>query len=242
MSAPRRSEAKTRSDAVYDELKQAIITAAFEPGSALTEAELAGHFGVSKTPIREALLRLFAEGLVEVVARSGYRVAPVTVRGAIELFGLRALLEGEALAQAASNAADLDDLHALLQASNGTPTARDHDAVSAFVLRDVEFHRRLAALSGNAELVRVLHATLERISRIYHLALAALPDASALVHRHDDLIGALLAGDRDLIRDIAAAQARAAQRVVVDALLGSHAVRSFNLTTRLHAVEDRTPA
>src|SRR5262245_7100114 len=86
----------TLADEAYRELKRRIVMLELAPGSQFREADVASTLGLGKTPVREALLRLRLEGLVHVQSRSGYRVAPITLKSARSVCELRALLEGEA--------------------------------------------------------------------------------------------------------------------------------------------------
>src|SRR5262249_37093509 len=90
-------------DRAYKVITTRLIELKMPPGVTFTEAALASDLGISKTPVREALGRLRLEGLVEVAARSGYRVTPVTLKDAHDLFAVRLILETEAASLAAKN-------------------------------------------------------------------------------------------------------------------------------------------
>ena len=101
-----------RREEIYQRLRAEILSCGLAPGLHLHEAELAERFLVSKSPIRDALMRLEAERLVLVAPRKGYRVAPVSVSDSRDLFGLRMVLEQAAAPDVAANAA-MADLEAL---------------------------------------------------------------------------------------------------------------------------------
>ena len=90
-----------RADALRDQLEQDIVTGALRPGERLDEQSLAARFGVSRTPIREALMQLASAGLVELQARRGAFVASLSLREVIERFEVMAALEGACGALAA---------------------------------------------------------------------------------------------------------------------------------------------
>src|SRR5690242_1434669 len=86
------TSAASKGEQAYQSIKGRILELHMAPGAPFKEGELATRLGLGKTPVREALARLRREGLVEVAPRSGYRVSPVTLRRARELFGLRTVL------------------------------------------------------------------------------------------------------------------------------------------------------
>ena len=88
---PRRSAAEI----AYDQLRQAVITLALPPGTILSRADLAARLGVSQTPVREALIRLQEEGLIDVVPHSATRVARIDLASARETSFLRLSVEVE---------------------------------------------------------------------------------------------------------------------------------------------------
>jgi DNA-binding GntR family transcriptional regulator len=88
-------------DNVYDALRSAILTCDLSPGQELREQDLAAQYAVSRSPVRDALLRLEGERLVTVLPRQGYRVNPVSVADARDIFGLRLVIEPACAAAAA---------------------------------------------------------------------------------------------------------------------------------------------
>src|SRR6478735_7144479 len=85
----------TLADRAYIEIKRRVVAVEIPPGASFSETDLAEALELGKTPVREALMRLRLEGLVQVQPRSGYRVTEVTLRDARDVCDLRALLEGE---------------------------------------------------------------------------------------------------------------------------------------------------
>ena len=80
-------------DGVYEQIRADILSCALVPGSAVYENELAQRYSVSKSPVRDALLRLQEHGLVEVLPRKGYRIRPISIADAHDLYEMRVLLE-----------------------------------------------------------------------------------------------------------------------------------------------------
>lgn len=96
----------TRTDAAFVALRAAIVRCDFSPGERLRVEELGVRFGVSSSPLREALSRLVSLGLVDVFENRGFRVAPITVQGMADLTRVRLLVEGEALRDAIGHGDD----------------------------------------------------------------------------------------------------------------------------------------
>lgn len=207
-----------RTARAYREIKRRIIDLDLAPGTVFTEGELAADLELSKTPVREALARLQVESLVEVVGRAGYRVVPITVKAAKELFGLRALLEPEAAAltaaKAAANAiarADLARLKKLAKSGSNT-----------------EFHLALAYAAGNEKLADVLGNVHHQLDRLFRLC--RIPATAADRAQHLELLDAIAAGDADRARIIARAHLDASHALVLDALLASDSIATAEVT------------
>ena len=159
-------------EAVYRHLKDLLLSGRFSPGERLSEPLLAQELGVSRTPVREALMRLAEEGLVELVPGKGARVRVFAPEEVEEVYGVRALLEGEAAREAALRATpwELAELERLLQAIDEAP----REDYPEQMRRDLEFHRALVRLSGNRTLYRLYEDLLATLA----LARSALPTLS----------------------------------------------------------------
>lgn len=144
-------EKPSASEQVYTTLKQEIMWGEIEPGTLLSELKLAARFGVSRTPVREALTILASDGLITTLSRRGHLVRTVSFSEILEAFRLRELLEVEAAGQAANHITDHDlaYLKQLAEISGGTD----------MLVRDREFHLIIARASGN----RLLSEFIERL-------------------------------------------------------------------------------
>ncbi len=142
-------------EAVYDRLKSAIVEGELAPGARMLEVELAEKLGVSRTPVREALLRLAQEGLAELLPGRGARVRVLSPAEVAEVYEVRAALEAEAARLAALRASggELEELAQLEAALHEIPRAD----LAAQTRADARFHARLVALSKNRELERLFH-------------------------------------------------------------------------------------
>lgn len=197
-------------DNVYDALRSAILTCALQPGQDLREQDLAAQYQVSRSPVRDALLRLESERLVTVLPRQGYRVTPVSFTDARDIFGFRLLIE-PACAAAAAEAADTSRLNAF----------RGHIGGEAdFVSYNRSFHAAIADLSGNARMAAVSRDLVEQSDRLVRVSLRAIGDMARnrLVVEHEAIIGAIQAGDAQAAAEIARQHVAAARARVLTAL------------------------
>ncbi len=151
-------------EAVYEHLKALLLSGAYPPGARLSEVALAEVLGASRTPIREAFQRLAKEGLLELLPGRGARVRRFAPEEVEEVYGVRALLEGEAAREAALKATPegLEELERLLQAIDEAPP-QDH---LEQMRRDLEFHKALVRLSGNRTLYRLYEDLLSPLALV----------------------------------------------------------------------------
>ncbi|MEA2737673.1 MAG: GntR family transcriptional regulator, rspAB operon transcriptional repressor [Acetobacteraceae bacterium] len=153
-------------DSIYRAIRQAVLTCEFQPGQELREQVLAERYRVSRSPVRDSLLRLEQENLVTVLPRQGYRVRPILASDVEDLFGLHLLIE-PACAAAAAIRSDDEALRAL---DRFRGFVLDNEVeFQSFVDYNQSFHRTIANLSGNARLTAValdLNEQFERLVRI----------------------------------------------------------------------------
>ncbi len=136
--------AHSKADAVYGELKEAILSGALEPGSLIDKTELCEKLQVSRFPVSAAVSRLAYDRLVDVAPQHGSFVARISLKDARERLFIRSALEGEIAAEAARrmSRADKDALAANLRQEVAAVAARDR---AAFYALDVAFHQILTA-------------------------------------------------------------------------------------------------
>jgi DNA-binding GntR family transcriptional regulator len=224
----------------YAALKSKVIRLGLPPGSTFTEATLAAELGISKTPVREALVRLAREGLVEPVARSGYIVKPVTLKDVSDLFEVRLLLEGEAAALAATRLHNADDLRRLDELCRTSYDPRDPDDVAHFVEANAKLHSTIGRAGGNDELAALLQQVLDKLERVFYLSVALSERVAESVHEHGELVEAIAAGDAKRAREVALAQIHASRKMVMDAFLASPALQSTSIVARVVAPRARS--
>lgn len=219
----------TLSEQAYRVIKQRIIRLEMAPGAPFTEAYLAEYLGLSKTPVREALSWLQRDGLVNVEARSRYIVAPVTLKDVRDLYALRVLLEGEAVALATSHTLNAADLESLEQLSCATYDPHDHESIARFLSINTRFHARVARFGGNMRLAMALEQVLHQMERLFHLTLAVIVRNEDNARSHGELISVIRQGEPEVARTVASAAARSSEKMVMESLMCSDAVLSANL-------------
>lgn len=185
-------------DEVYDTLLSQLMSLRIVPDSRVTIDALARELGVSQTPIRDALNKMEADGLVVRVPNAGYRIPPQITRDRFEdMVELRLLLEPAAARRAAQRAtpAQVSGLRRMLEEMAELAEADGHLSYGAFGLRDAAFHDLVAESAGNA-LVR------EALARLHtHVHLFRLVYDTQVTYRamgeHDEVVKAVAARDSD---------------------------------------------
>lgn len=182
----------------YRRLRDAILGGALPAGSRVSERALGVSLGVSAQPVREALRRLEAEGMVVTSPRRGTVVADFDARTLAEMNLIRMALEGSVAALAASKAtkADLAELRGQLRAMRDATAAGD---IVALADANEAFHRKLRAVAGNAFLTRALETlrAYGRVASLHALGSSAREPARAL-REHASLLAALRRRDPEL--------------------------------------------
>lgn len=181
---------------VYAALRQAIVRGELEPGRRLSENELAGELGVSRTPVREALARLRDDGLVNVVPQLGTFVSPISWQAVGDAQFIREALECAAVRQAAEAATDEDvgRLHENLESQERSRAAKDFEA---FYVLDDDFHRALCDLSGHPTVWRVSERAKSHLNRIRRLSLGLPNYLPQMIEEHRAVVAAVAEQDAD---------------------------------------------
>lgn len=186
----------TVNDMVYRSLKSDILSNRLRPGSKLVHQALAESLGVSRTPVRESLERLYQEGLLLRIKNRGYFVAEINAQEVDDLYETRLALELHSLRHiltrglSAANFAVLDRLHAAYKRTIGTEFTRERTVV------DRDFHLALARIAGNEYLSRSLEAIFERL--LLKRRVEGYADAGEKPFReHTRLLAAIRANDHE---------------------------------------------
>jgi len=184
---------------VAERLRERILAHNLAPGSWIDEQALTAELGISRTPLREALKVLAAEGLVTMKLRRGAYVTEVSERDLAEVFHLLSLLESDAAAAVAREATDeqlgeLEALHRQLETSVG-----DRDA---FFGANERFHMRLLDIAGNRWRNQMV-ADLRRVMKLYrHHSLFKQGRLEASLEEHRGIMAALKARDAPRVQEL----------------------------------------
>ncbi len=184
---------------VYEVLRREILCCQIVPGQELSEGELAARFKMSKTPVREALAELRAEGLVKTFPRRGYQVAPVTFQDLNELFDLRIMLEGHA-AELASRTITPEGIEQLSALADIVYDRGTQPSIERFVRANRDFHETIALASGHRRLHDSVIHILDDLQRFFHLGARLRDVGSETNDSHHLIIEALKKRDGKLAR------------------------------------------
>jgi GntR family transcriptional regulator, rspAB operon transcriptional repressor len=227
----------SQTEQAYETIKRRIIELQLPPGSQFTEGQLASTGGTSKTPVREALVRLQRDGLVEAMPRSGYRVAPVTIGDTRDLCEFRSLLECECAERAAARGipeADLKRMRELLRALH-----MNHDLpanLTTFLRLNFEFDMTIAQASGNDRLVAALAQLFDEIERVLRLAMQIMPWSPIAAAERQRIYDALAARDRMGAREAMRQRTQTAQTDILSALMESSSINGASINLPAAAI------
>ena len=179
----------------YELLRSRILDNVWPPGHRALEQEVALELGMSRTPVREALVQLQNEGLVEVIPRHGVRVLPVSPADMREIYQILTALECMAAELLARRKPDEHELKPLIDATSAMDQALARDDLDGWARADERFHAHLVELAGN----RQLHATVlnywDRAHRARMFSLRLRPKPVDSTREHLQLVEHLRAGD-----------------------------------------------
>ncbi len=190
-SVPPPAPIPSRTQFVLDSIKHRILGGELSPGQPLIETELARAYGVSKTPVREALKTLAGTGLVEMSQYKGATVRTVDAAMAREVYDVRLLLEPEALRRTVLRGAPLDAAREALVRADAAEDAAERS------LANREFHRALYVDCGNPLLGRLLDGVRDQAALVSAVAWAADPSWVREATEHEHILRLALAGDQD---------------------------------------------
>lgn len=208
----------------YRQIKEEILTSGLRAGELVAAHALAARYGMSRSPVSQALTLLAQEGLLKVVPRVGYVISPMTITDVHEIFQLRLHLEGLAAELAARSAtpADLEAFAAAderVRAMAATLVAGDASVVRLSIETHASFHLMVAGLSGNARLVECVRRLLDESQRIQSLDPRLPNHVGFLVGAHRDVVDGLRDGDPRAAREAMERHIRQGQERVLRALM-----------------------
>ena len=192
--------AHSKADAVYGELKEAILSGALEPGSLIDKASLCEKLGVSRFPVSAAIARLAYDRLVDVAPQHGSFVARISLDDVRERLFIRSALEGEIAAEAARRMTRADNDALMANVKEQAKAVADEDR-AAFYALDVAFHRILTARLRMARASDVLESLRVHLERMRRLTMSTSGQLRASLNEHSAIAAAIEAKDPAAARD-----------------------------------------
>ena len=191
---------RTLADRVFTRLQDDIVRGEIPPGSKVSETELAGRYGVSRGPLREAIRRLESRKLLEREVHVGTRVASLSFEDLIEIYYVREALEGQAARLAAERMTDQEvaGLHQVLAQHEQQQDIRED---TAYFQRegDLDFHYRIIQGSHNRPLIRMLIGELYHLVRMYRYQFSTTANRpQKALHEHRRIIEAIESRDAEM--------------------------------------------
>lgn len=223
VTARRGAEQGTLVDEAYESLRHKILHNELPPGTTALEAEIAADLGMSRTPVREALIRLEQEDLVEILPRRGIRVVPVTLRDLREINEVLACLEVQAVERVAARRLSTAEIATLDEAIAAMDAALEAEDMDAWAAADFRFHTRLIELCGNRHLVRTAMQFLDKAHRARILTLPLRRKPVYSNSNHAAVVEAIRRGDPETAREIHLAHKRRWTREL-DEITARHAI------------------
>lgn len=213
---------------IYQALKKDIMNCTIEPGATLDAGAIAGAYAVSKTPVRDAMQRLAGEGLVSVLPRSGYRVAPITFEAVHEILDMRAAIGPHTARQAALNATreEIAELREIVLEYSRPMTIGSMQQVAT------RFHIAIARCARNRRLVTLSASLFDELERLLRFAIDFTVEAGQHSDEHTALIDAIEAGDGELAAKIEADHIAGARHFLIERLLMLGFLSSTSITPR----------
>src|SRR5829696_7168383 len=200
----------------YRNLKAGIVEGRYRPGASLSEVSLAGEHGMSRTPIREGLARLWQEGYLERVVGHGYFVARVTVQQIHDTFDVRRLLEGAAAGRAAQLASE-QEVEQLRQYAR-VPIGAGQDYRQSETA-NVQFHLAIARCARNGLALELIERCLAQVDRFMSLGVNFGQFTETATEAHLQIVAAIAAHDAAGARARMEEHLDCGSRLMKDALL-----------------------
>ena len=216
---------------IVDQLRGRIVSGELQPGSAMRQERLASELGVSRLPVRDALMKLEAEGLVEVRRDRGTYVAPLSAADCVEVFDLRILLESDALSHAIPNHTQ----RSIRKVHAAQAELEAEDETVRWVEGDRRFHELLYEPSGRPRTLRFVSSLRDAVDRFYLARLKHDVRREAWKAEHRRLIQAVKAGDVECARACLVAHLRATLKVSLAALAAARVAGEHATPTKTGA-------
>src|SRR5450432_3969639 len=189
-----RPRTATASSKIYSDLRAELVSMQRRPGEAISEAEIALSYGVSRTPVREAILKLSDEGLLEIFPQSGIFVSRIPIAALPEAIIVRKALEATTAQLAAERApaSQILVLHAILERQREANAAGDADA---FHQADEAFHATIAEIAGHPGIWKLIQQVKVHVDRYRRLTLPQRGRIAQVIAEHEAVLTAIEAHD-----------------------------------------------
>jgi len=191
-----------RVDSAYNALKESIIGNKMPPGSIVMEKEIAADFGMSRTPVREAIIRLQDEGLVKVIPRRGVVISSISRDDMKEIYEILMSLETTAIELLAKRKLDQDspEILQLEAAILRMQQSLEQDNLEDWAKADSEFHNLILRHCGNSRLNKMAQAVSDQANRVRVATLRLRPKPTESTQEHADTVEAIKRHDIDAAR------------------------------------------
>lgn len=211
---PLESKPESLTQMVYDAIRGAIVSKEIAPGTPLSEAGLAGDLRVSKTPVREALLRLRSVGLIEPDGSRGVRVVNPSLERISHAYEIRGVLEAGA-ARMAADRATTSQKERILDAASTSLLAAESGDPTGFAHWDTQFHLVVAEATGNSRLLTLVENALTLTAVLRQRDAPAKTDATRCGRQHVAIAEAIVVGDGNEAAERASQHALDVQQMVL---------------------------
>ncbi|WP_405406094.1 GntR family transcriptional regulator [Paracoccus sp. Ld10] len=185
--------AATTSQQVHEWLYRCVLRGDLLPGTRLSETEIAAQVNLSRQPVREAFIRLAADGLAEVRPQRGTYIGRISMRAVLSARFIREAVESDLARQVANTRPDLAAMASELIEQERCDVASD---VPGFIESDDRFHRSMALAASQAGVWQDLERLKAQMNRLRHLSMRVF-DRSETIAQHRAILTALQAGDAD---------------------------------------------
>lgn len=210
-------------ESVLERLRGEILRCELRPGASFRQHELAERYEVSASPVRDALLRLQEEDLVDVLPRKGWRIRPVSLKGVSDIYEVRQMMERESISLLMSRPTP-----AALDALDSFRTLSGPETLENWTAYNRAFHIGLAESSGNSKLLQLARGLIDQVERLTYLSVltSGAGKLNAFVDEHAAIIDAIQSGDRRRALQLSRDHIERSRRRVVAILQESQSVVS----------------
>lgn len=190
------------SSQAYSTLKSMILDGELQVGVYYLEQDLAARLGISRTPLKEALVKLENERLIHIQPRHGMQILPISADDMVEIYQIITSLECEAVYNLASNGLSDANIASLMETATAMEAALDGDDMSEWARADEDFHRLVLELCGNKRLKQTVLSFWDQAHRARYLTLGFRDKPVNSTRDHNAVIEAIKVGDVERATDI----------------------------------------